>query len=159
MLPLFIRTLTLMALGALGSSAVYWARGDASEPANPAACEAPAEATAPAMIAPAQAWSQCQDARTLFLDVRAADVFRAGHIAGAVHLPCQAGDRLPAIASRLREVDLVVVYGEGTDDAMRVATSLPDATDVRVLEGGYGAWEAAALACVSGPCNCEEHGA
>jgi 3-mercaptopyruvate sulfurtransferase SseA len=83
-------------------------------------------------------------------------VRREGHVAGAVHLPCDAGGKSAVEALAHSRAQTIVVYGASTDDARPVADSLQRRhPDVRValLDGGFAAWSAAGLACASGPCD------
>jgi rhodanese-related sulfurtransferase len=122
-----------------------------------ASCEAPA--VEPSVLAPAEAARICATAGALIADARDDAAFAAGHIAGALHLPCDTrGEIAGGALAHLADRPLVLVYGRDTADALVVARSiaqrLPAAGGPRVyvLEGGFAAWESAGLACASGPC-------
>jgi len=140
----------------------------------PTACAAPLAATggpgapAPAVevLSLAQVASLCGNPRALVADARSAERFAEGHISGAIHLPC-ASSRMAASAAleQLTDKDTLVVYGDGTSDAVPVADELRRRVEnaglhaasqagmrVAVLEGGFAAWSQAGLACSSGPC-------
>lgn len=109
-------------------------------------------------LSAAQANALCGAPGVLVADARPAAMFAAGHVAGAVHLPCAApGDVATSVPRLLAGHHTVVVYGEGTADALAVADGLLRRHDdgrlkVAVIEGGFAAWDRAGLACASGPC-------
>jgi len=160
-----------MALGAIGGAAARalalalggGALGVAIAAARPggldwkprvheASCEAPA--VEPKRVSPVGASSLCARSDVLIADARPASDFAAGHIAGAVHLPCDASGALATTALG-GDHAAVLVYGVGTDDAVAVARTVAQRTAAQVyaLEGGFAAWEKAGLACASGPCD------
>jgi len=125
--------------------------------AGGASCEA--GAVEPSLLAPDAAASLCAAERALIADVRTDAEFAAGHIANAVHLPCDTrGDVAGAQLAHLADRSLVLVYGTTTADALAVARSiaarLPAGASAKIyaLDGGFAAWEKAGLACASGPC-------
>jgi rhodanese-related sulfurtransferase len=137
--------------------------------AAPSACALPAAhpagaEPAVAVLSLAQVASLCGDPRALVADARNAERFAEGHVAGAIHLPC-ASSRVAATAALdlLAGKETLVVYGDGTDDAVPVAEELRRRGDrpglrVAVLAGGFPAWSQAGLACSSGPCaDCGVH--
>ncbi|OGR15345.1 MAG: hypothetical protein A2341_23905 [Deltaproteobacteria bacterium RIFOXYB12_FULL_58_9] len=116
--------------------------------------------TTPLEIIPDLAAALCAQPDALILDVRSAAEFAAGHVTAAVHLPCSAGTIERDLSDRLSSASVVLVYGDGDADARRVAESLTQQQhfNVRVIAGGYSAWDAAGQACSSGPCElCGEH--
>jgi rhodanese-related sulfurtransferase len=98
----------------------------------------------------------CGRPDVVFADTRPAVDFVAGHVAGALHLPCDSSAQAAEEATvRLGLASTVVIYGAGTDDARAVAETLRRHgldVDLRVLRGGFSAWEAQGLACAAGPC-------
>jgi rhodanese-related sulfurtransferase len=117
------------------------------------------------VLAPAQAMRVCGDPGALIVDVRPADRYAAGHVAGAVHLPCATGaDASSGPLARLAGKHTVIVYGDTTAEAAPVAQALrarldpaPAAGRVVVIDGGFAAWDGAGLACTSGPCpDCQD---
>jgi rhodanese-related sulfurtransferase len=136
--------------------------------AAPTACALPS-AQAGAPVAPAvevlslaQVAGLCGDPHALVADARGAQRFAEGHITGAIHLPCaSSGVAASAALDQLAGKETLVVYGDGTDDALPVAEELRRRSDrpglrVAVLGGGFSAWSEAGLACSSGPCaGCE----
>jgi 3-mercaptopyruvate sulfurtransferase SseA len=122
----------------------------------------PAEAPPIEVLSLAQVASLCGDPRALVADARPADRFAEGHVTGAIHLPC-ASSRSTANAAvdLLAGRDTLVVYGDGTDDALPVAEEMRrraarPGIRIAVLGGGFPAWSRAGMACSSGPCNdCE----
>jgi rhodanese-related sulfurtransferase len=157
---LIFRAAGLLALGATLGLVVGAARpGGLQLVAAPraASCEAPA--AAPTLISPAEAAHVCAVSGALIADARIASDYAAGHIAGAVHLPCNAAGELAGAAlAHLEDRALVLVYGASTQEALDVATSiarrLPSGGGPKIyaLDGGFAAWEKAGLACASGPC-------
>jgi rhodanese-related sulfurtransferase len=96
-------------------------------------------------------------------DVRSSERFAAGHVAGAIHLPCAStGEAATGALTRVGSAHTVVVYGDSTEQATPVAESLRQRLRERpvelvVLKGGFGEWDRAGLACSSGPCpDCRE---
>jgi rhodanese-related sulfurtransferase len=113
------------------------------------------------VLAPVQAMRACGDAGALIVDVRPAERYAAGHVAGAVHLPCAAGaEASSGPLARLAGKHTVIVYGDSTAEAAPVAEALRARLDpapaaagrVVVIDGGFAAWDGAGLACTSGPC-------
>jgi len=165
---ILMRALGLVGAGALLGLLVNGVRPDGvrfARFAAPSACTVTAAGgeQAPGLapvetLAPREAAGLCGDAATVIADVRPAADFAEGHVSGAIHLPCTASGQAASAA-----VDLVagrrtlIVYGEGTEDARRVAEEMrqrirrPDLRIV-VVTGGFGAWNQAGLACSSGPC-------
>lgn len=116
-----------------------------------AVCETPAVA---AELTPGQAQGLCADPTVLVVDVRPHESFQRGHIPNAIHLPCQT-DRLEnQTFTQLSQASAILVYGDTTEEAHAVADSLAERRlPVHILAGGYPGWEAAGMACSSGPCN------
>jgi rhodanese-related sulfurtransferase len=162
MLPTVLRAMMLVVAGA--------ALGFAANAARPhglriAAFAPPVECTgaeggaapSPTVMSPSEASSLCGLPSVVIADTRPANAFAEGHVAGAVHLPCDAGGKTADDAlARFSHAQTIVVYGASTDDARPVADSLqrrhPD-VKVAVLDGGFAAWSSAGLACASGPCD------
>ena len=123
--------------------------------APPALCEG--EKGEPvAEIEPADAIRMCGHPEIVIADTRPANRYAEGHVAGAIHLPCDAAGSVASDAMHhLEGASTVIVYGESTDDARPVAASLRQRTHHRVaiLKGGFQAWNQAGLACASGPCD------
>jgi rhodanese-related sulfurtransferase len=161
-LGLPLRTAVLLGAGAalgLGANAVRPHSFTPTRFVAATTCSDPAAAK-PAPIRelpPAEAVRVCGDKGVLVADVRAAERFAQGHVAGAVHLPCAAsGDVLERALEAAAGKHTLVVYGDGTRDARAVAEALrpklPRNLELIVLAGGFAAWNAEGLACSSGPC-------
>lgn len=123
----------------------------------PAVCSAAAEPVAPVVeMEPREASSLCGRACVIFADTRPEARFTEGHVADAVHLPCDATAQGADVAMRrLDHKQTIIVYGDSSDDGRAVAETLRRfglQGDLRVLRGGFAAWEREGLACVSGPC-------
>ena len=123
----------------------------------PTACTGEASAQAPvAELTPKEASQLCNTGGVVFADTRPDARFEAGHVAGAVHLPCDATElgAQAAIASLTSaHAQTVIVYGDSSDDGRAVAETLRSRgfhADLRVLRGGFAAWESDGLACASG---------
>lgn len=124
----------------------------------PTTCTAEAGGEAPPIVEmePREAAHLCGRAGVVFADTRPEARFAEGHVADAVHLPCDttAVGAEPAI-KRLGKAGTIIVYGDSSDDGRAVAETLRRLGvhgDLRVLHGGFAAWEDAGLACASGPC-------
>jgi rhodanese-related sulfurtransferase len=123
----------------------------------PAVCSAAAEHAAPVIeMEPREASSLCGRAGVVFADTRPEARFTEGHVADAVHLPCDATASGAEVAlRRLDHKQTIIVYGDSSDDGRAVAETLRRLGlqgDLRVLRGGFAAWEREGLACASGPC-------
>jgi len=174
MVSVITRALCLLGAGTVLGLAVNGVRSDGvrfARFAPPSVCTmtvAAGEAPGPAPVealAPQDAAGLCGDPSTLIADVRPAADFAEGHVTGAIHLPCTASGAAASAAVDLfagRRTPVagpqtLIVYGDGTDDARRVADELRQRVrrrDLRivVVSGGFGAWSQAGLACSSGPC-------
>jgi rhodanese-related sulfurtransferase len=117
-----------------------------------------------ALLSPSEVASLCADPSALVADARPAARFAEGHVVGAIHLPCTSSQGAASAALDLLAArKTLVVYGDGTEDALPVAEEMrrrelrPDVR-IAVLVGGFQAWSRAGLACASGPCaSCEAH--
>ena len=162
MLPTLLRALVLVVAGAAVGLVANAARPHGlriAAFAPPVECTGAESAGAPSptVMSPAEASSLCGQPSVVIADTRPANAFAEGHVAGAVHLPCDAGGKTADDAlAHFSHAQTIVVYGASTDDARPVADSLqrrhPD-VKVAVLDGGFAAWSSAGLACASGPCN------
>ena len=123
-------------------------------PANDQTCDAAEAVGLPMEMRPEDAAGLCPDPGVLVLDVRPPELFARGHVAGAVHLPCSAKGLDDQLSHRLADATMILVYGQDSAEARPVVVSLMQRhlADVRLIAGGYPAWEAAGLACSSGAC-------
>jgi len=122
----------------------------------PVTCTAAAELAAPVIeMDPREASALCGHTGVLFADTRPEARYVEGHVADAVHLPCDASAVGAAAALlKLDRAQTIIVYGESSADGREVAETLRRrglAVDLRVLRGGFSAWEHEGLACASGP--------
>ncbi len=157
MVGVSLRALAIVAVSALVGFGFDWVRPGGvklEKKDDVAICEA-GESDLVVEIMPEDASASCAAVETVILDVRSEKEYFDGHVAGAIHLPCSAdplGDEFSGLISR---AGLILVYGQSTDDARQVARALAERQyEVQILAGGYPAWEAAGLGCVSGPCEC-----
>lgn len=123
------------------------------ETATDESCVAPPAQT---RIQVDQALALHRDKKAIFLDVRAADAYAGGHVAEALHLPCQS--KAPAWLGRVTREKTLILYGSADVDAERVAHAVSSRghIDARVLDGGFGAWKTAGGPSESGSCDaCE----
>jgi hydroxyacylglutathione hydrolase len=150
---LIARTASLLAGAAILGLCVNTARPDGISIfawSPPAECESAGEI---AEVTPIEAQSLCTDPSILVIDVRSHEQFANGHIPQALHLPCSQGKISGETFEQLGAASSLLVYGQSTEEARAVAESLAQrALPVRILQGGYQSWEAAGLACTSGPC-------
>jgi rhodanese-related sulfurtransferase len=94
-------------------------------------------------------------AGALAVDARLRDLYREGHLAGAVSLPMQEVEAgLASFRSRVPATRTLVVYcsGSGCPDSFDLAVRLKGAgyRDVRVFEEGFPAWQEAGLQVETG---------
>jgi rhodanese-related sulfurtransferase len=160
-MTIVVRALVLVIAGAVLGFAANAARPHGLKVAAfapPTECSGGGEhAALPALVSPAAASALCGQANVVIADTRSAAAFAEGHVAGAVHLPCDADGKSAVEAlAHFSHAQTIVVYGASTDEARPVADSLqrrhPD-VKVALLDGGFAAWSAAGLACASGPCD------
>ncbi|MGZ3428600.1 MAG: rhodanese-like domain-containing protein [Polyangia bacterium] len=160
-MSILIRAIVLVVAGAALGFAANAARPHGLKVAAfapPVECTGAGEhAPTPTVMSPAEASALCGQPSVVIADTRSASAFAEGHVAGAVHLPCDAGGKSAVEAlAHFSHAQTIVVYGESTADARPVADSLQRRhPDVRValLDGGFAAWSSAGLACASGPCD------
>src|SRR5262245_50095265 len=116
--PLLARAAALVAAGALCGAALHAARPVGFRPSTFApevACDGEPAAAAPTEVAPAEAAALCGHPGVVIADARPAARYAEGHVAGAVHLPCDASGPLAEGAlGRLAGARTVVVYGQTT---------------------------------------------
>jgi rhodanese-related sulfurtransferase len=158
--PLLLRAAGLTLGGALAGLGLNAARPSGVALRGfeaPTTCDVGAEQEAPIQELDAHhASSLCGRPGVIIADVRPAAEYAAGHVAGALHLPCDASASGAEDAlHRLDRAPAVIIYGESSGDALAVAETLRRrglAGDLRVLRGGFAAWEQEGFACASGPC-------
>jgi rhodanese-related sulfurtransferase len=163
MSALMLRALVVVAAGALAGLGVnalrpqHGLRIGSFEP--PAVCDQAEAAGQPLEIDPSEVDTACARAEVVIADARPAHRFAEGHVAGAIHLPCDAAGTVAASAlAHLDHTRTIIVYGEDTADAQPVAASLrrrihrPDLR-IAVLRGGFKTWSKTGQACASGPCD------
>jgi rhodanese-related sulfurtransferase len=161
------RAALLLAAGAAAGIVVNAARRDGvrlSGFSTPTVCAATAAASAPEaavveVLPPVAAARLCQDPSAVIVDVRSDAAFAAGHVAGAIHLPClSSGAAASAAVDLLGGKRTLIIYGDGAGggDARPVADELARRAGrpglrVVVIDGGFTAWSQAGMACSSGP--------
>lgn len=165
-LPLALRHAAILvvggALAGLGANAarpdglaLREAIGPTSGAAEGASCAPPIGHVADVTLEEARALAASGAA---FIDARPGAAFALGHVEGAHHLPsrgdCPAKERVLAAA---RQAPVVVVYDADGSCALArpLAKLLADegVADVRVLLGGFPAWQAAHAPSASGTCD------
>jgi rhodanese-related sulfurtransferase len=164
MLALAARAAAICALGSAIGFGANALRPDGVHFASFAVATSCTAGPGPGALPPAEAMRLCGDPGVLVADVRPAARFAAGHVAGALHLPCAASGGVASRAlERVADKHTVIVYGDTTAEAAPVAESLRQRLPrsgirVIVLDGGFAAWDRAGLACSSGHCpDCQEH--
>jgi rhodanese-related sulfurtransferase len=122
----------------------------------PTACHGPEEGTVSTSIELEEASSYCGQADVTFADARSDHHYAEGHIANALHVPCEGPASVaPAVERHLEASRLVVVYGQTTEEGAVTADALRrrhPGVSVRALNGGFPAWEGRGFACAAGPC-------
>lgn len=158
--PLLLRAAGLLLGGALagfGFNAARPAGVSVTAFTPPTTCATPAEPEAPIIeMTPHEASSLCGRPNVIFADTRPAARFAEGHVVDAIHLPCDATASGAELAlHKLDHAQTIIVYGDSSDDGRAVAETLRHRGlrgDLRVLRGGFAAWEQEGLACASGSC-------
>jgi rhodanese-related sulfurtransferase len=122
------------------SSWLRWAR-DGGPGESPAA-----KATGIELVRGEQAEALWRERSTVFLDVRPAEDYAYGHVAGAVHLPEEEFEaRFPALEARLRRAGAIVVYCKSVDcgSSLWAAIRLRNAglTQTRIYPAGWHDWQ------------------
>lgn len=156
-----VHTAGLTALGALFGLFVNALRPDGIALFRPFVTEAEGAAecvaaSMPTRVDVAEARHLLEAREAVFGDVRSAAEYAAGHVSDAVHLPCSAD--APRWLASVDKAATVVVYGTRDAEADQVAQSLGanGYQDVRVLTGGFSAWQDGGGSAASGPCEaCE----
>ena len=88
-----------------------------------------ARRASPTVMSPAEASALCGQPNVVIADARSESAYAEGHVAGAVHLPCDAGGKTAVDAlAHFSRAQTIVVYGASTADARPVAESLSGAT-------------------------------
>ena len=129
----------------------------------PTECSEASESATSSVMSAKAVSALCGRDDVLFADARDEAQFELGHVTGAMHLACTSsrGD-VGQLLNQVKDKHTLVVYGNSTDEARRVADGLLRQTKRRdlaviVLEGGFAAWRDTGLACSSGACeNCNE---
>lgn len=146
-------TLGGVALGLVASAVFGWP--EVPPPAT--TCAAPETA---GIVTP---WVSIVEAERLrqqgavFADARELGAFEAGHVAGALPVPMDAGAYPHEMLPLLQGAATLIVYCD-TSASCAASTQLAGLLaaegfgDVRVLEGGFPAWMDAELPAEAGPC-------
>jgi rhodanese-related sulfurtransferase len=93
------------------------------------------------------------DRRPIVVDVRDAEEYAAGHVAGAVHIPAdELADRLGELPAERPVVTYCNMRHRGQSRGEKTAALLRErGYSARVLDGGYPDWQAAGLPVTEGP--------
>lgn len=98
-------------------------------------------------IGPAELEAMLKDGKVLVIDVREADEFAAGHIAGAVNMPLSGFSPHNIPDPEGRTVVLQCAGGRRSGQALDQCAQAQSAIDTH-LAGGIGAWKDAGLPVV-----------
>ena len=119
-------------------------------------CAPPAEQTN--WVSLPEAIELARQADVLFADARPTEEFVVAHVAGAYSVPFHAGGQIPRDAlDAVAGARVVVTYCDthgGCQASVALAKALAEAgaLDVRVLEGGWPAWDDAGAPAEAGSC-------
>ena len=91
-----------------------------------------------------------QSKNTVFLDSRYPEDFKAGHIKGAINLPCEEfEEHAPQVLLKLPKDEEIIAYCDGTEceTSLLLARELLELgyEDVKVFFGGWQEWQEAGL--------------
>lgn len=100
-------------------------------------------------IGPAELDVMLKDDKALLIDVREADEFAAGHIAGAVNMPLSGFSPRNIPDPEGRTVVLQCAGGRRSGQALDQCAQVQSEIDTH-LAGGIGAWKGAGLPVVGG---------
>lgn len=160
-----LEAIALLAAGTLLGLGLHVVRddgvrlGESPRPPGPAVCtgaEAESQPAGPRWLTADEALRMLDEPGVVFVDARPRNEFVTGHVAGAISLP-RDEPRSDQAMSLLRGARTVVTYCDGSD-ACECSSSLADElaasgiADVRVLEGGVGAWLERGLPGEAGTC-------
>lgn len=157
--PVVVRAALLLLGGSLAGFGVHRLRPTAltlTAFAPPTACHGSEEGHQSEFIETDEASSLCGQPDVIFADARPDAQYAEGHVANALHVPCEGPASVaPSVAKRLDASRLVVVYGQTSEEGAVTAEALrrrhPSAS-IRALRGGFPTWEARGFACAAGPC-------
>lgn len=139
---------TLLALALLGLAGC-----GGSDTAAPAAPELTVtQAASITLLTPSAASDLVGDPAVRVLDVRTAEEFAEGHLAGATQLDWYASDFADRVAELDRDATWVVYCRSGNRSAQATALMADQGfTAVNDVDGGIVAWQAAGLPVVTDP--------
>lgn len=130
--------------------------GTAPARATEGECAPPTEQTNWVSLAEATELVRAPD--VVFVDARPTEEFVRAHVAGAYSVPFHSGQPVPRDAlDAVASARVIVTYcdthgGCQASSALAKALAQAGATDVRVLEGGWPAWEQAGAPAEAGSC-------
>lgn len=96
-----------------------------------------------------------QSRKTIFLDARYPEDFKAGHIKGAVNLPYEESEEYaPQVLPKLPKEEEIIAYCDGTEceESLLLARELRELgyEDIKVFFGGWQEWLKAGLPVETG---------
>ncbi len=96
-----------------------------------------------------------QSKKTIFLDARYPEDFKAGHIKGAVNLPYEESEEYaPQVLPKLPQEEEIIAYCDGTEceESLLLARELRELgyENIKVFFGGWQEWQQAGLPIETG---------
>ncbi|RDI41696.1 rhodanese-like domain-containing protein [Aquicella lusitana] len=99
-------------------------------------------------LTPSQATQLINRENAVVIDVRANDLYRKGHIVGAVSLPAQEILETPKKVEKFRAKPIIVVCGAGVESQKVAALLQKQGYNAYSLTGGMRAWDSADMPVV-----------
>lgn len=133
-----------------------WAQAEVGQCSAGEGAQGGAKVLGPEAVSPQQAQSLLGQPGVVIGDLRPAQQYAEGHIAGAIHLPCTGTLGLLALDKIRPGTQLLIYDGDGRSPQLQTAAAtaaIRGMGQVYTLQGGFAAWLAAGLPAESGTCD------